>query len=256
VRHLRCVGIGLLTAALWITAAPAAAADDAEARLLVQKTLEALPNVPFTAQVRMTGDVRGERKLLFHHKVIEGARATYLEVVAPEFLVGMRFLFRERIGRPPEQHMRYVASRMPVLIASEARAEPFLGSTFYLLDLVEPDLNSFDYRFVGTDTVAGRSCKLVESLPKSPEKEVYGKTIHAIDPKDLIVLRRKLFDKKGQPLKEWSGTKIEKVDGHWTVLDQRMKNLPREMESRIEITEIKYGAEIPEAVFSTDYLVR
>jgi hypothetical protein len=245
--------LGLLFA-LAASNVPVAAEDDA--RQLVRRTLEALPKAAFVARIKLTGDTRGEREALVKHKVVDDARATYLEVTAPEFLVGMRFLFKERLGQPPVQYMRYIATTIPVLIGGETRAERFLGSTFYLADVAEPDLNAFTYEFVGEEVINGRKCKLVQSTPTDPKKEVYGKIIHAIDPTDLLVLHRKFFDHKGQAIKEWSAKKVEKVDGYWTVLDQQMKDLTQDMESRIEMTEIQYGAEIPDSVFTTEYLVR
>jgi hypothetical protein len=253
---MRSAALGALVIACATLMVTPATAGDGDARLLVQETLEALPTAPFEARAKLSGDYRGDREFALKHKVIDGARATYVEVVAPDFLVGMRFLFKERIGQAPQQHMRYVASRLPVLVARDTRSEPFLGSTFSLVDLVEPELDAFSYQLAGNDTVAGRACKLVQSTPKEPEQEVYGKIVMAIDPKDHLVLRRKVFDRQGRPLKEWTGAKVEKIDGHWTVLDQRMKDLPKDVESRIEITQIRYGVDIPDSVFTTDYLAR
>lgn len=246
-----CVTMGSL-----VVPRGSAAADDGDAKALVKQTLEALPRVPFVAEVKLSGDVRRDRELKVRHKIIDGVRATYLEAVAPENLVGIRFLLKERVGEPPKQYMRYVASTLPVLVSSEMRAEPFLGSTFYLADIAEPDLNAFNYAFVGEETINGRRCKLVEAVPIDAKNEVYGKVIHAIDPKDLVVVRRKFFDKKGQPIKQWSANKIEKISGYWTVRDQTMKDLSKDMESRLEMVEITYGADSEDSVFTKEYLVR
>src|SRR5207342_501427 len=104
--------------------------------------------------------------------------------------------------------------------------------------IAEPDFNAYNYAFVGEETINGRRCKLVEAVPIDASKEVYGKVVHAIDPKDLVVVRRRFFDKKGQLIKEWSATKLEKVSGYWTVRDQTMKDFPKDMQSRLEMTEI------------------
>jgi hypothetical protein len=248
--------LGLLMGMGALLLARSGVAEDGDARALVQRTLDALPRVPFVARITLSGDVRGDRDLLVNHKVIDGARSTYLEVVAPQHLVGMRFLFQERVGQPPVQYMRYIATSIPVLVSSSMRAERFLGSTFFLADVAEPNLDAFTYQFVGDETIDGRPCKLVESVPKDPKNEVYGKVIQAIAVKDLVVVRRRFFDQKGQASKEWTAKKLEKVSGYWTVRDQFMKDLTQNAESRIEITEITYGAEISDAVFSKEYLVR
>jgi hypothetical protein len=80
--------------------------------------------------------------------------------------------------------------------------------------------------------------------------------IHCVDPETLVVVRRKFFDPKGRPAKEWTGAKIERIEGNWTVLDQRMKDIPRDVESRMEIVKIDYGVDIPDSVFTTENLTR
>lgn len=236
-------------------AAPASAAED-DARDLMKRAIDALPTAPLVARVTLSGDVREAREFVVKHKVVDGARATYIEVVGPESLVGMRFLFKQRVGEPPVRYMKYSAAPGPVLVTSETRADPFLGSTFYLVDLTEPDLDAFTYRVVGEETINGRPCKLVESKPKNREGEVYGKIVHAIDPKDFVVVRRQFFDQDGLALKEWTAAKIEKIDGNWTVRDQRMKFHPGNLESRLEMTEVAYGVEIPDTDFSKEHLAR
>lgn len=233
-----------------------ARADDAAARQMMEKAVEALPSKSFKARVRMTGDYRSDRDLAVQHKVIDRARSTYIEVVAPEFLVGMRFLFIQPVGQPPKQQMRYIASKLPVLVARDTRAEPFLGSSFSLVDMVEPDLDAFTYQLAGTETVNGKACKVIEATPKDPAKEVYSKVVHCVDPSSFVVVRRRFFDAKGKAAKEWTGAKIEKVDGNWIVYDQRMRDLQRDVESRMEIVEIDYEVDIPETVFTSEYLTR
>ncbi|HUI25948.1 MAG TPA: outer membrane lipoprotein-sorting protein, partial [Candidatus Kryptonia bacterium] len=84
----------------------------------------------------------------------------------------------------------------------------------------------------------------------------YSKTIIAIDPNDLVVIRSQFFDQKGQLLKVFTIEKLEKVDGLYTPLVQVMKNVQDNTESRLEITEIKYNANVPDDMFRKAYLIR
>lgn len=245
-----------LVLALLLVTPCAARADDDPARQLMEKAVEALPKKSFKAKARMTGDYRSDRDLDVQHKAVDGARSTYIEVVAPDYLVGMRFLFVQPAGQPPKQHMRYIASKLPVLVARDTRAEPFLGSSFSLVDMVEPDVDAFTYALGGSETVHGRPCKVVEATPKDPAKEVYSKVVHCVDPTNHVVVRRRFFDGKGKAQKEWTGARIEKVDGNWIVYDQRMRDLQRDVESRMEIVDIDYDVDIPDSVFTTEYLTR
>lgn len=232
-----------------------ARAGDGDARELVQKVAEALPKVPFDARITLT-TAQGPRLLELKQKVVEGSRMGYLEVVGPDDLKGIRHLFIESKSEPPKQYLKLTASRSIVRVADEVRSQPFLGSTFYIADLVEPPLDAYTHTFVGDAEVGGRYCKLVQSTPKDAAKEIYGKIVAAVDPKDLVVMRREFFDKKGQALKVWQVEKIEKIDGIWTPKIQDMRNSQDKTESRLEVTSIEYNAKLDDQIFTPEYLKR
>lgn len=256
-RHMLAIAASVATGALLYGTVPAALAADAEARELARRAVESLPSVPFSAKITLTTP-HGVRHLeLKQKKRADGARLGYLEVVGPDDLAGIRHLFIEPTdGEPPQQYLKLTASRSIVRVSAETRAQPFLQSTFYIADLTEPPFEGYEYRFVGSVELQGRHCKLVEATPKDPASEIYGKIIAAIDPKDSLVLRRQFFDKAGAPLKTWQVEKLVKVQGILTPLVQDMRNLQEGTESRLETTELEYGAEIPEEVFTPEYLKR
>jgi outer membrane lipoprotein-sorting protein len=235
--------------------AAAASAQDAAAKELVKQVMDALPKVPFEAKLRLTspGSVR---ELTLSHKLVGGARASYLEVTAPEDLKGIRFLFLEHLDKPSEQYIKVTASRRAVLVADEVRKQPFLGSAFYVADLIEPPLNAFNYKFAGEEKVLDRQCKLVESTPLKPADALYSKTINSLDPKDLLALRREFFDTKGRLLKVWEVKKVDKQDGNWTILDQSMTNVQEQTTSRLETLSVNFNVVLSDAMFTPNYLLK
>lgn len=243
---------GLLLAA----AAPAAWADDAEARDLVRRVLEAIPKQSFVAKLTLSSPDSGPRELQMSRKYVGGTHGSYLEVTAPDDLAGIRFLFLERAHAPDEQYIKVKASRNAVRVSDDIRKQPFLGSAFYVSDLVMPELDDYTYRAAGQDVIGGRSVMLVEMTPKHSEQEIYAKTVLALDPKDLLVLRREFFDRKGDRVKVWTIDKVEQIDGIWTLTGQEMQNLKDNMRSRLDIRNIKYNAELPDEMFTPAYLVR
>jgi hypothetical protein len=242
--------------ALLLLALPARADDDPEAKALVQKAVDNLPKVPFKAKLKLTPPQGKPRVIELSHKMVGGARASYLEVVEPEELQGIRFLFLEKPGGEPEQYMKIAASPNAVRVSGQIRKNPFLESTFYVSDLVEPDINDFTYEFVGETGIGGRKVKLVRATPKHPQEEIYGPTVIAIDPQDLIILRREFSDKQGKPFKVWSVDVVEKVEDIQTIRDQTMKNVPENASSRLQTEEIDYNVELSDAVFAPDHLKR
>ena len=231
-----------------------AAGDNAGA--LVRKAVDALPKKTFEAKLKLTPSNQPARDLTLDHKVVGGARATYLEVTAPDALSGIRFLFLEHPTGQPEQYIKVAAARNAVQVKDQVRKQPFLESDFYVSDLVEPQVDAYEYKFVGEEDVLGRKTKLVESVPKNSANEIYGKTVVAIDPQDLLILKRSFYDLKGNLLKVWTIDQVEKVDGVWTFRKQTMTTVPARTSSTLETPEIKYDVDLKDSVFTPDHLRR
>jgi hypothetical protein len=246
---------GVCVAALLLVSSPVAAADD-EAHVLARRAVEVLPHGTFRARAQLTTGAGAPRELEVRHKMIDGAHASYMEVTAPEDLRGLRFLFIERPGAAPVQYVKVAAARRHVLISETGQEQPFLDSAFYIADFVHPDLDAYAYTVVGDTEILGRRCRVIEGVPKKPQHQGYGKQRVALDAAEGFPLRREFFDLKQQLFKVWTVDKLEKVDGQWTQLEQRMVNVSDGRESRMVITEIHYGVSVPDEVFSPEYLLR
>jgi hypothetical protein len=230
--------------------------EDADAKGLVTKVVAAIPKNSFTSKLTLSSADFSPRELQMSRKYIEGAHGSYLEVIAPDELEGIRFLFLERANQANEQYVKVKASRNPVRVQEGVRTQPFLGSAFYVSDLVLPEVDNYTYKYLGKDVVGGRSVNLVEMTPKDPAKEVYAKTVLALDPKDLLILRREFFDKNGDKVKVWTIDKVEQIDGIWTLTGQEMQDLKSKTKSRLDVSDVKYNAELPDVMFTPKYLTR
>ena len=251
-RHL----ITLAVAAALAAAVPAGAQDTA-GRDLLQKVVDAAPRKPFVAKAKLTSPSRGwDRDLGLYFKNLDGTDASYMEVTAPFDVKDTRFLMLDRKEGRDEQFIYVPAMKRAIQVSNETRKQPFLGSDFYVIDMVTPNLDDYTHAVVGQDKVGDRSCTLVESVPTSPAGEVYSKTIACVDPKDLLIVRTQFFDVKGKPLKVWTIEQYDKVDGVWTPRKQRMVNSQDNTESILELAEIKYDAPVENETFSRAHLTR
>jgi negative regulator of sigma E activity len=249
-------GLGIAAALALALAASGTAAQETDAKALVAEVMEAIPKNTFVAKLTVSSPDFAPREMSMSRKYIEGAHGSYLEVTAPDELEGIRFLFLERASGEQEQFIKVKASRQAVRVQEGVRTQPFLGSAFYVSDLVMPTLDDFTYKYLGKDVLDGRSVSLVEMTPKDPTTAVYGKTVLALDPKDKLVLRREFFDKDGEKVKVWTIDKVEQIDGIWTLSGQEMRNLKDNTRSRLDISDITYNAELPDVMFTPKYLLR
>jgi len=252
----RRFGEALVLVAAVVASVGLAHADQDGAYDLVQRVLDAVPKIPLSAQATLTSDRGWTRELSLRRAFVNDADASYLEVTSPLDLKDTRFLLFDRARGRDEQFMFVPTVKRAMQVSDETRKQPFLGSDFYISDMVRPELDAFTYRLVGEEQVGGRHTRLVETVPKDPEHELYSKTVSAIDPDDLLVMRVQFFDGKGALLKVWTLEKVEKIDGIWTPLVQRMENVQEKHESRLTLTEVKYNADLPAETFTRTYLTR
>lgn len=234
----------------------AASAADDPGRELIQKVIAAIPKVTLEASATLTPEGGVVRLLDLKRKPTKDGDASYLEVSAPQTLKNTRFLF---IERGPEGSLQYIYTPSfgrSVRVGGDARKQSFLGSEFYVSDLIMPDLDDFTFSITGDEEVVGRKCKLVESVPKNPADEPYSKVVMAVDPADALIVRTQFYDPKGKLLKVWTVDKLEKVQGYWTPLVNSVVNVQDNSRSKLEITEVKYNVDIADEVFTKPYLER
>jgi len=246
----------LLLLTLVMSAVPAVA-DDPEARALVQKARDSVPTDPMTAEATLESAGGWTRELEISHKRLGDEAATLLVVTAPTDVAGTKYLLFEKPEGRDRQfvYLPQLTSRI-VEVMDEARREPFLGSDFYVSDLMAPDINSFTYSFVGEEEVGGRPCRLLEAKITPDGVGAYPRSVFAVDPDALLIMRVQSFDDEDKLFKVWTLEKLEVIDGKQTPTVQKMRNVQTDTESTLTLRKVRYGADLPDSMFSKQRLSR
>lgn len=253
---MRHLALALSVLALPLTSRAAEPPAD-DARALVQRVLDTEPDVPSVSQMQLTTPGGLVREFTVSRKTLaDGIDARYLEVTSPTNLKDTRYLFYDHSERRDDQFMYLPFMRRIVRLSAQTRREPFLGSTFFVDDLIERPLDAYRYAFVGEETIGQRPCRLVEAIPLQPAEEPYGRVVAAIDPADLVVVRAQLYAHDGTLFKVHTVDTLEKIDGHWTPRAQTMDNVHDHTSSRLTTTEVRYDAPIGDDIFREAYLGR
>lgn len=243
---------------LWSVAclANSATADEATPRGLLEAVRDAVPHVPAHAEVKLTSTRGWERQIELYGGEVNGEPASYIEVLGPQDVKDTRFLFFEHKSAADDQHIYIPLVKRAIKVGENTRKQAFLGSDFYVSDMVAPEIDHYDYAFVGEEELLGRKCVKIEAKPKDLKGEVYSKAIFVVDPTDKLLLKTYSYDLKGELLKIWTLRKVEKVDGIWTMLVHDMENVQDKTSSTIELTKIEYNIELPSNVFGMAHLLR
>jgi outer membrane lipoprotein-sorting protein len=140
------------------------------------------------------------------------------------------------------------------LVASEG-ASSFLGT-----DLSNDDIASMNrktdldnHRLLREDTLSGRVCYVIESTPRDSSYQ-YSKMILWVDKENYVNHRVELYDRRGTQVKLLEIVELREIQGRLTPVETRMTTIAAGTSTTIYSDIVRYNDNIPESVFTTEYL--
>ena len=141
--------------------------------------------------------------------------------------------------------------------------QSWMGSDFTNDDLVKESsaLDDYDHRLLGVDPSPpgheGLRAYVVEYLPHEDAPVVWGRIVTWIETEHGTPLRQEFYDEDGVKLREMTFSEIAEIEGRHYPRAWSMKPLDKEgHETRIRVKEIRFDAEIDDAVFTKRNLTR
>jgi negative regulator of sigma E activity len=110
-----------------------------------------------------------------------------------------------------------------------------------------------NHKIVREDKVNGKDCYVIESAPKDSGYQ-YSKMVQYIDKSNFVNYKVELYDKKGVLVKLLEILELKEIQGRLTPMVTKMSTLAEKTSTAINIEAIKYDGEIPEGVFTPDFL--
>ena len=155
-----------------------------------------------------------------------------------------------------DQWLYLPALRKSKRIASSDKSGSFMGSDFSYSDMTRKNLDAYDFKIIKEDEVRGHKVWLIESLPKT-EEEIeetgYEKSILFVRQDNFVVVRAVHWVKEGGRLKYLDVTKLEQIDGVWTILEMNMttkKGKATLHKTELSFANVKYNQELDEQMFT------
>ena len=151
-------------------------------------------------------------------------------------------------------------------IASSDKSDSFMGSDFTYSDINGLEFSWYDYSFLNeSEMVDGHDCWVIEVVPKPEFKEKAEESTgnlksHVWIRKDaFLMVKSKIWVKRGNRVKYFTASDIEQIDGIWTAKRLQMvttRNDRREHASILQLSDIVYNEPIHDDVFTTDTMQR
>lgn len=133
-------------------------------------------------------------------------------------------------------------------ISSSGKDNDFMGSDFTYEDMEKRSPERDNHKFIKNDTYNGEGVWVVEATPK--EEEQYSKRKVWISKTKKLPLKVEFYDEDGELLKTLTITETKQIKGFWIVAKQVMKNIQRNHQTVISLTNIKVENGITESKFT------
>ncbi len=155
-----------------------------------------------------------------------------------------------------DQWLYLPALRKTKRIASSDKSGSFMGSDFNYSDMTRKNLDAYDFKLLKEDEVRGTKVWLIEALPKTRkeiEESGYTKSIAFVRQDNFVLVRAVHWVNEGNRLKYLDVSRLEQIDGIWTVLEMSMttkKGQATLHKTEISFDNVKYNQDLSEQMFT------
>jgi hypothetical protein len=174
---------------------------------------------------------------------------------APAEVKGVALLIVNHPDRASDQWMWTPSISRDRRIALQDRSTRFFGTDFSFEDLEERDVDQFDYKLTGEESIDGAPCWRIESRPREGKSSQYTSTTVWIR-KDHYVPAQYASYMKDQLVRRLHQTDIANVQGIWTARTLEMTDLRRNSRTILRIEKLEYNVPMKDEDFTVQALRR
>ncbi len=201
-------------------------------------------------------DSRGkvaDKRWLFMRLGSHGKSRAVLRFVAPAEVKGVALLIVNHPDRASDQWMWTPALQRERRIALQDRSTRFFGTDFSFEDLEERDVNQYNYRLLGEESIDGVPCWHVESTPSQKKISQYTKAEVWIR-KDNYAFAQVESYIKTDVVRRLTYSDVVQVQGIWTARRLEMIDLRRKSRTILTLDKLEYNIPLKDEDFTLQSL--
>jgi hypothetical protein len=215
----------LVSSLVLLTASPMWAVDEPRAREIMVQVDERDDGDNQTSNMQMVLiDKRGKqrvRELRSFSKDVGEDTYSMMFFLSPADVEDTGFLTYDYDDpdRDDDQWLYLPALKKTKRIASSNKSGSFMGSDFSYADMTDRPLKKYEYRLLQESELNGHPVWVIESTPIDAEEireTGYTKSIQFVRKDNYVVVRSKIWVKKGKRNKYMEVQTLEQIDGIWT----------------------------------------
>jgi outer membrane lipoprotein-sorting protein len=172
----------------------------------------------------------------------------------PASVADTRFLTLENANRDDDQWIYLPALQRVRRIAGSEGDSSFMGTDFTYDDLQTRNIDEYRYELLREDEFQGRPVYVVETTPNDPDDSQYARLVQWVDQERWLPLQIEFYDTDNELLKVNSVSRVERVQGYWTIINNTMENVQTGHRTELAIQRFQYNEDLPDSLFTTNFL--
>jgi len=162
----------------------------------------------------------------------------------------------DKSGKDTDQWMYLSAMGKIKRIVSGNDNEPkkgtLFGSEFGYEDTEKVKLEDYNYRLIKEEVYKNNAAWIIESTPtpKQARKSNYSKSIVWIDKKRHLILKTKIYDRRGRLIKQLVFSQYKEIDNIWVAQKLNMNNVQTKRISTMKLNKIALNIEVDDTLLT------
>jgi len=182
-----------------------------------------------------------------------GNSKSALRFVAPAEVKGVALLVINHPDRSSDEWMWIPAQERDRRIAMQDRSTRFFGTDFSFEDLEERDVDQYEYKLSGDDTVDDAPCWKIVSHPKDGKASQYTSSLSWVRKDRFFLVRTDNFN-KDRLIRQIVYRDVESIDGIWTARTVAVLDKSRNSQTLLTLDKVKYNLPMRDADFTRENL--
>lgn len=184
-----------------------------------------------------------------------GSSKSVLRFTAPAEVKGVALLVHNHPDRSSDQWMWRPAIERDQRIALQDRSTRFFGTDFSYEDLEERDVNQFDFKLLGEETIDGHPCWKLESRPREKKVSQYAYSYLWIRKDHYIYAQIDAFNKAGLA-RRIKYSDVQDVQNIWTARTIEVFDAAKKSRTTLKFEKLRYNVPMDESAFTLQALRR
>ncbi len=182
-------------------------------------------------------------------------RKNFIRFLEPADIAGTGFLSVEQEDGSTQQFLYLPALDRTRRIVSAQKGRSFVNTDFTYEDMERRPVEDSEYEILGSETIDGRECWILEIRPLPEADSQYLRLISWV-PKDIALpVQTHFFNLDNEHVKTYRVHELEKIQDIWTPTHVEMMDKRQEHRTILITEEIEYNSpRVQSSIFTTRYL--